>query len=341
MARNVYALDLGTYEIKVFDKKKDRIWREKNVIAMKDKRYIFSIGDEAYEMYEKAPDNIQVVFPMKNGVIAHFDDMQYLLGNLLKTDRQFTRGSEYVIAVPTDVTEVEKKAFYDLVLHSEAKAKSVRIVERGLADAMGFGADIMNEKGLFIANFGGGTTELSVLSYGGLVLNRLVKIGGEHFDSAVASLVRHNEEFLIGRLTAERLRREFGVFDEDTGRRFTVFGRDLLTGVPSQMDVRISLVRAAMKEPLEECVRAIRSMIDRTPPDVRRGIEAKGIYLTGGIANLRGLSTYLEESIGLPVTTVPDPELCAVKGLQKIILSKAYYKKLTYSMLDEDYRWLR
>lgn len=341
MARNIYGLDLGTYEIKVFDKKKDRIWREKNVIAMKDKRYIFSIGDEAYEMYEKAPDNIQVVFPMKNGVIAHFDDMQYLLGNLLKTDRQFSRGSEYVIAVPTDVTEVEKKAFYDLVLHSEAKAKSVRIVERGLADAIGFGADIMNEKGLFIANFGGGTTELSVLSYGGLVLNRLVKIGGEHFDSAVASLVRHNEEFLIGRLTAERLRREFGVFDEDTGRRFTVFGRDLLTGVPSQMDVRISLVRAAMKEPLEECVRAIRSMIDRTPPDVRRGIEAKGIYLTGGIANLRGLSTYLEESIGLPVTTVPDPELCAVKGLQKIILSKAYYKKLTYSMLDEDYRWLR
>ena len=341
MARNIYGLDLGTYEIKVFDKKKDRIWREKNVIAMKDKRYIFSIGDEAYEMYEKAPDNIQVVFPMKNGVIAHFDDMQYLLGNLLKTDRQFTRGSEYVIAVPTDVTEVEKKAFYDLVLHSEAKAKSVRIVERGLADAIGFGADIMNEKGLFIANFGGGTTELSVLSYGGLVLNRLVKIGGEHFDSAVASLVRHNEEFLIGRLTAERLRREFGVFDEDTGRRFTVFGRDLLTGVPSQMDVRISLVRAAMKEPLEECVRAIRSMIDRTPPDVRRGIEAKGIYLTGGIANLRGLSTYLKESIGLPVTTVPDPELCAVKGLQKIILSKAYYKKLTYSMLDEDYRWLR
>ncbi len=341
MARNIYGLDLGTYEIKVFDKKKDRIWREKNVIAMKDKRYIFSIGDEAYEMYEKAPDNIQVVFPMKNGVITHFDDMQYLLGNLLKTDRQFSRGSEYVIAVPTDVTEVEKKAFYDLVLHSEAKAKSVRIVERGLADAIGFGADIMNEKGLFIANFGGGTTELSVLSYGGLVLNRLVKIGGEHFDSAVASLVRHNEEFLIGRLTAERLRREFGVFDEDTGRRFTVFGRDLLTGVPSQMDVRISLVRAAMKEPLEECVRAIRSMIDRTPPDVRRGIEAKGIYLTGGIANLRGLSTYLEESIGLPVTTVPDPELCAVKGLQKIILSKAYYKKLTYSMLDEDYRWLR
>ena len=341
MARNVYGLDLGTYEIKVFDKKKDSIWREKNVIAMKDKKYIFSVGDEAYEMYEKSPDNIQVVFPMKHGVIAHFDDMQYLLGNLLQTDRQFVRGSEYVIAVPTDVTEVEKKAFYDLVFHSEAKAKSVRIVERGLADAAGFGLNIMDEKGVFIANFGGGTTELSVLSYGGIVLNRLVKIGGEHFDKAVSSLVRHNRDFLIGRLTAERLRREFGVFDQNTGSVLKVYGRDLITGVPSHTDIPISLVRAAMKEPLEECVRAIRSMIDRTPPDVRRAIEAKGIYLTGGIANLRGLTTYLEGSIGLPVMTVPNPELCAVKGLQKIILHKAYYKKLTYSMLDEDYRWLR
>lgn len=341
MARNVYGLDLGTYEIKVFDKKKDSIWREKNVIAMKDKKYIFSVGDEAYEMYEKSPDNIQVVFPMKHGVIAHFDDMQYLLGNLLQTDRQFVRGSEYVIAVPTDVTEVEKKAFYDLVLHSEAKAKSVRIVERGLADAVGFGLNIMDEKGVFIANFGGGTTELSVLSYGGIVLNRLVKIGGEHFDKAVSSLVRHNRDFLIGRLTAERLRREFGVFDQNTGSVLKVYGRDLITGVPSHTDIPISLVRAAMKEPLEECVRAIRSMIDRTPPDVRRAIEAKGIYLTGGIANLRGLTTYLEGSIGLPVMTVPNPELCAVKGLQKIILHKAYYKKLTYSMLDENYRWLR
>ena len=175
MARNVYGLDLGTYEIKVFDKRKNEIWCEKNVIAMKDRKYIFSLGDQAYEMYEKSPDNIQVVFPMKNGVIAHFDDMQYLLGNLLKTGRQFVRGSEYVIAVPTDVTEVEKKAFFDLVFHSEARAKSVRIVERGLADALGCGIDIMEEKGAFIANFGGGTTELSVLSSGGIVLNRLVK----------------------------------------------------------------------------------------------------------------------------------------------------------------------
>ena len=163
----------------------------------------------------------------------------------------------------------------------------------------------------------------------------------EHFDKAVAGLVRHNREFLIGRLTAERLRREFGIFDPNAASALKVYGRDLLSGVPSHTEIPISLVRAALKEPLEECVRAIRSMIDRTPPDVRRAIETKGIYLTGGVANLRGLSTYLEGSIGLPVTTVADPELCVVKGLQKIILTKGYYKKLTYSMLDENYRWLR
>lgn len=341
MARNVYGLDLGTYNIKIFDKKKDRIWHAKNVIAMKDKKYIFSVGDDAYEMYEKAPGNIQIIFPMKNGVIARFDDMQYLLGDLLKEERPFIRGAEYVIAVPTDVTEVEKKAFYDLVLHSEAKAKSVRIVERGLADGLGLGIDVLEEPGAFIANLGGGTTELSVLSYGGIVMNRLLKIGGEQLDSAIANLVRHSKDFIIGRPTAERLRKEFGVFDQSTGSTLTVYGRDMMRGGPSHIDIPISLVRAAIKEPLRECVQAIHSMLDRTPPDVRRNINKNGIYITGGLANLRGISTYLEESIGLPVHMKTDPELCAVKGLQRIILNKTLYRKLSYSMLDEDYRWLR
>ena len=341
MAGKVYGLDLGTYEIKVFDKKNDRIWHQKNAIAMKNKKYIFAVGNEAYDIFEKAPVDIRVVFPMKNGVIAHFDDMQYLLGSLLESDRRSVFGAEYVVAVPTDVTEVEKKAFYDLVYHSEAKAKSVRIVEKGLADAIGFGMDVIGEKGIFVANFGGGTTELSVLSLGGMVMNRLLKIGGGNFDTSIADLVRHNREFLIGTSTAEKLRREFDIFDQSTNSAITVSGRDLVASVPSQADIPISLVRAAMKEPLEECVKAIRAMIERTPPDVRRAIVKTGICLTGGLANLKGLSTYLEESIGLPVLTTEEPELCVVKGLRKIISDRSYYKRLTYSMLDEDYRWLR
>ena len=228
-----------------------------------------------------------------------------------------------------------------MVLHSEAKAKSVRIVERGLADAVGLGIDIFREKGIFIANFGGGITELSVLSSGGLVLNRLLKIGGDDFDLRSQDLYVIIKEFLIGKTTAEMLRKKFGVFEQSTNSTITVSGRDLVTGVPSQTDVSIGIVRAAIKDPLDECVRAIKLMLDRTPPDVRRAIEEKGIYLTGGLTNLKGLPTYIRERVGLPVTTVDEPELCAVKGLQKIILDKEYYKKLTYSMLDEDYRWLR
>ena len=138
MLGNVYGLDLGTYEIKIFDKKKDRIWREKDAIAMKNKRYVYAVGDEAYEMFEKAPDDIQVIFPMKNGVIAHFDDMQYLLGSLLESERRFGRGDEYVVAVPTDVTEVEKKAFYDLVYHSEARAQVCPDRGTGTCGCFGF-----------------------------------------------------------------------------------------------------------------------------------------------------------------------------------------------------------
>lgn len=340
MFRNIYGLDLGTYEVKIYNKKKNKVWKEKNVIAMQNKKYVFAAGDEAYEMYEKAPENVEVVFPMHNGVIAHFDDMQYLLQTLLKKEQHNIRGSEYLVAVPTDVTEVEKRAFYDLVLHSEARAKSVRIVERGIADAVGLGLDIRRAGGLFIANFGGETTELSVLSCGGMVMNRLIQIGGIFFDEAVVGLVRHNRDFLIGRLTAEKLRCRFGVFDEAADAELTVAGRDLISGVPRQKSIPIGLVRAAMKEPLEECVYAIRSMIERTPPDVRRGILETGIYMTGGLANLRGLSTYLEEATGLQVHRAKDPELCAVRGLQNMISDKNY-RNLTYSMLDEDYRWLR
>ena len=175
----------------------------------------------------------------------------------------------------------------------------------------------------------------------GMVLNRLLKIGGEDFDNAITALVRRNQEFLIGRATAERLRREFGIFHESTDSTLTVYGRDLVTGVPSRTEVSISLVRAAVKDLLEECLRAIKSMIDRTPPDVRRVILDQGICLTGRHGEPEGTCSLHTGEHGASVRTIEQPELCAVRGLRKIISDKSYYKRLTYSMLGEDYRWLR
>lgn len=340
MFGNVYGLDLGTCRIKVYDKKKNSIWEERNVIAIADEKRIFSVGDEAYEMYEKTPDNIEIVFPMKEGVISHFYDMQYLLQNLLKKERHFARGSKYVIAVPSDVTEVEKRAFYDLVVHSTARAKEVHVVERCIADAIGSGLDVVREPGIFVANMGAEITELSVISAGGMVFNKRLKTGGFALDQSIANLVRHTHDFLIGRITAEDLRSGFDVFGDDTSTTKKVAGRNLLSGIPQQKEISICLVRAAIKEELESCIREIQALMERTPPTIRQAIMKQGIYLTGGLANQKGLAQYMERSLNLKVNLVPSPELCAINGLKKIIQSKEL-QQLTFSMLDESYRWIR
>ena len=235
---------------------------------------------------------------------------------------------------------MEKKAFFDLVIHSTARAREVNIVERAIADAVGLNLDVENTKGLFIANFGGETTELSVLAGGGMVLNRLVKIGGTTFDQALVNLIRHSHDFLIGHPTAETLRRRFGVYTGETEASLTVAGRDLITGVPMQKPISMSTVRASLRDPLLECVRSILSLLDRTPPEVRTAIYANGIYLTGGIANMPGLDTYIEKGTGITTRVAPQPDICAVTGLKKIIMSKEL-RQLAYSMLDENYRWMR
>ena len=340
MARNTYGLDLGSYEIKVYDKKNDSIWKEKDVLAIKDQKDIIAVGDEAYDMFERSPDNIEVIFPMQGGVISRFNNMQFLLQDLLKKGRQFARGSEYVIAVPTDVTEVEKKAFFDLVIHSTARAKEVNIVERAVADAIGLNQDVENTKGIFIANFGGETIELSVLAGGGIVFNRLLKIGGVHFDQEIMNQVRYSHDFLIGRHTAETLRKRFGVYTGEKEAALPVAGRDLITGLPMRKAVSQNIVRAALKEPLLECVHTIYAMLDRTPPEIRKSIEQNGIYLTGGVANMPGLQTYIEKATGLKTYIAEQPDICAVYGLKRIMMSKEL-SKLAYSMLDENHRWMK
>lgn len=340
MFGNVYGLDLGTYEIKVFDKKKDTIWKEKNAIAIANEKEIVSVGDDAYAMFEKAPFNIEIQFPMKEGVISHFNNMQYLLQNILKKEHRFARGSKYIIAVPTDVTEVEKRAFYDLVVHSTARAKEVRIVERGIADAIGLGLDVENEPGILVANLGAETIEISILSYGGVVLNKLLKIGSATIDTNIINSVRYNQEFLIGKLTAEELRKSFGISNENHIKELNVAGRNLITRVPEQKAISVGLVRAAMKDTIKTCAQEINALLERTPPEVQRTIKNNGIYITGGLSNLTGIASHMSQSLGYKVHTTADPQLCAVCGLKKIIGSKELMK-MTYSMLDETYRWMR
>lgn len=191
MTGTIYGLDPGTYQLKIYDKREDRIRTVKNAVAIRNHTDIFAVGDRAYEMLEKTPGDITIAFPMKEGVISRIGEMQYLLECVLRTEEGFfTRGTEYVIAVPTDVTEMEKKAFFDLFIHSSVRAREVRIVERCIADAIGAGIDIRQTPGSAIVNLGGETTDIAILSRGGIVLNRLLKTGGAFLDQMVVTIVR-------------------------------------------------------------------------------------------------------------------------------------------------------
>ena len=306
MARNVYGLDLGTYDIKIFDKKKDRIWHAKNVIAMKDKKYIFSVGDDAYEMYEKAPGNIQIIFPMKNGVIARFDDMQYLLGDLLKEERPFIRGAEYVIAVPTDVTEVEKKAVEDATL--QAGAREVSIIEEPIAAAIGAGIDISKPCGNMIVDIGGGTSDIAVISLGGTVVSASIKIAGDDFDEALVRYMRKKHNLLIGERTAEDIKIKIGTaFKRSEVDYMDVRGRNLVTGLPKTVTVTSTETEEALRETTGQIVEAVISVLERTPPELSADILDRGIMLTGGGSMLRGMEELIEEKTGINTMTADDP----------------------------------
>ena len=306
MFRNIYGLDLGTYEIKIYDKRRDRIRSAKNVIAIRDEKDIFAVGNAAYAMYEKAPENIQVVFPMHHGVIARFHEMQYLLRALLKRERRYPNGAEYVIAAPTDVTEVEKKAVEEATY--AAGAREVHLIEEPVAAAIGAGIDIAKPCGNMIVDIGGGTADIAVISLGGTVVNTSIKVAGDDFDEAIVRYMRKKHNLLIGERTAEDIKIKIGttypLVEEET---MEVRGRNLVTGLPKTVTVTSSETEEALREATGQIVEAVIAVLEQTPPELSADILDRGIVLTGGGSMLRGLEELIEERTGINTMTAEDP----------------------------------
>ena len=186
MAINAFGIDLGTYNIKIYNGFTDRIVSHKNMIAIQNRRNLFAYGDDAFTMYEKAPDNIKVTFPLTYGVIADINHMQILIRNFINDEMDGNiRSADYYISVPTDITEVEKRAFVDLVKESNIRAKNIYIVEKAIADGIGMDVDMHRSQGFLVVNVGYETTEVSILSLGGIVLSKLIKTGGKKFDESI------------------------------------------------------------------------------------------------------------------------------------------------------------
>ena len=322
MAGKLFGIDFGTSTIKIYKKNDGVIFDAKNIIAIADGNKVLAIGDEAYEMYGKAPANIEVDYPVKNGVIANIKDMLALLNQALtEIGKQHgkTIGAEFLVATPTDITEVEKRAFYDLVASSNAKSKRIRIVEKPIADALGAGLDVTNAQGVMVVNIGADTTEVSIMSLGGIVLSKLIPIGGNKLDESIILAVKKQYNLFIGHKTAETIKKELASALPMEERSLKVFGRDVVSGLPVQKEISSTFVYETISEHLYSIIDAIRIILERTPPEISSDIIDLGIYITGGSANIRGLDELLSHETDLKINICEDSANTVVNGLGRII----------------------
>jgi rod shape-determining protein MreB len=337
LASNIFGIDLGTSNIKIYNDDEDTILNEKNIVAILNKSVFFAVGDEAFEMYEKAPANIKVTYPMSNGVIADIKNMQLILKKMLeKASKNSLRNADYYVAVPTDITEVEKRAFYDLVENANVKAKRVYITEKAIVDALGLGIDVTSSQGIMIVNIGADTTEISIVSLGGIVVSRLIKIGGNRFDEAIINYIKRNYNFIIGDKTAEVIKKELANALEADGSCAGVYGRDIVTGLPSELSISSEVIYSAISEPLHSIVDAVKVILERTPPELGADIIRAGIYLTGGSSNIKGLDKMFHKETGLKVNTCDKPAESVARGFSKMI-NEPEYRKLAYSTKNSNY----
>lgn len=332
MTNNVYGIDLGTCNMKVYCKASNKILNEKNTIALVNKDQIYAYGDEAYAMYEKAPEMIKVTFPVVGGVIADFNNLQSMLQIFLeKHVKGKLRGAEYIVAVPTDITEVEKKAFFDMFYKSKLKPKSVLLCEKPIADAVGLGLDVNEPTGIMIVDIGADTTEISVISLGGLVLSDLLHSGGNKIDESIITHVKRKYNLVIGQKTAQSMKEQLGSGVPGNTDTMTVVGRDVVSGLPIEMEMSGAVVYEAIKDNLANICNSIKMILEKTPPELARDIIHSGIYITGGGSQIHDLDQLFTQITGISINTCEEPEECVVRGLIKIV-SDSKFKHLAFSM---------
>ncbi len=321
MAGKTYGIDFGTSTIKIYQKSEGVKLDEKNIIAVQDRKKVIAVGNEAFEMYEKAPANIKVTYPVKSGVIADIHNMLELLNKLFLKMNKGKRlsANEIIIATPSDITEVEKRAFYDLVASSNVKCKKIKIVEKPIADAIGLDLDVTHARGVMVVDIGADTTEVSIMSLGGIVISKLIPIGGHKLDESIRSFVRKKYNLIIGEKTAESIKKNLAQAIPMEESTMKVYGRNLVTGLPLEVEISSTMVYESITEYLYSIVDAIRIILERTPPEISSDIIDSGIYVTGGSAAIAGLNNLIHKETGLSINISNDPTNTVVLGLGKII----------------------
>jgi rod shape-determining protein MreB len=313
-------IDLGTANTLVFVKDKGIVLNEPSVVAIfQESKKILAVGEEAKSMLGRTPGNVIALRPLRDGVIADFDAAEGMIKYFIrKIHRKFTFSPKIAVCVPSGATPVERRAIHDAAL--SAGASEVFLVEEPLAAAIGAGLPVTEAIGSMIVDIGGGTTEVAVLSLGGIVHSTSIRVGGDKMDEAIINFVRRNNNLLIGEATAERIKQCIGTaiprhqLNEDQIKKMRVKGRELIMGVPREIEISESQVSDSLAEPVASILSAVKETLERIPPELAADIVDSGITVTGGGALLRGIDRYLMDATGLSVHIAENPLFCVALG---------------------------
>ena len=331
-ARDI-GIDLGTANTLVHVKGKGIVLREPSVVAMNKKsNEILAVGDSAKSMIGRTPGNIVAIRPMKDGVIADFDVTQSMLKYFIK--KAMSKGvfskPRVVICVPSGVTEVEKRAVEEATL--SAGAKEAYLIEEPMAAAIGASLPVEEPTGSMVVDIGGGTSEVAVISLGGIVTSKSLRVAGDELDEAIVHYVKKEYNLMIGERTAEEIKMTIGAaFPKPKEESIEIRGRDLITGLPKNMMITSAEITDALKEPINSIVDSIKYTLEKTPPELAADIMDKGIMLTGGGALLSGLDKLIKEETGMPVSIAEKPLDCVVMGAGKVLDEIEVLKKVLIS----------
>ena len=316
------AIDLGTANTLIYVRDRGIVLDEPSVVSIRTdaalggKRTVQAVGMEAKMMLGRTPGNLQAIRPMKDGVIADFTVTEQMLKYFIKKvhdTRMFRPSPRIIICVPCGSTQVERRAIRESAIG--AGARQVYLIEEPMAAAIGAGLPVADATGSMVVDIGGGTTEVGVISLGGVVYANSVRVGGDRMDDAIISYIRRNYGMLIGESTAEQIKKKMGsAFPGAEVLEMEVKGRSLAEGVPRSFNVSSNEILEALTEPLNAIVSAVKQALEQTPPELGADIAEKGMVLTGGGALLRDLDRLLMEETGLPVIVAEDPLTCVVRG---------------------------
>ena len=313
-------IDLGTANTLVYVKGRGIVLNEPSVVALttqSGKRQVLAVGEEAKMMLGRTPGNIQAIRPLRDGVIADFEVAEAMIKHFISKvhNRRSFAHPQIVVCVPSGSTAVERRAIQESA--ESAGARKVWLIEEPMAAAIGAGLPVTEPTGSMVVDIGGGTTEVAVLSLGGIVYSRSVRVGGDKMDEAIIAYIRRHQNLLIGESTAERIKKEIGSAApplEGSGGSIEIKGRDLLNGVPKEITVTQRQIAEALTEPVSAIIEAVKVALEATPPELAADIVDKGIVLTGGGSLLSNLDQVLRDETGLPVSIADDALSCVALG---------------------------